>query len=231
MQGLPVSQHCQPSAELLLSARDAIGLVEQVEDHRVVALEGVRHRRPERDRLRRVRHRLLAGGLRGRAAGRRSGVDAVGPVQVEDRDDAVGVQQADVALDRVDVVGARVGGVDIRLGVPARLVQRHAHRVDRPPALHRGDGRLVIRAVEDAVALDARVLGARTVDAVQHDLVAVGVDQLVARYVQLRRGARRRRHLGHRERRPRCSRSALAVKVAAPVLVASAVTVTGCAVA
>src|SRR6202034_4445850 len=50
-----------------------VGLVEQVEDDRVVALERAGDRGPERHRLGRVRHRLLAHGLGRGACGRTAG--------------------------------------------------------------------------------------------------------------------------------------------------------------
>src|SRR4029077_10445863 len=105
-----------------------------------------------------VRHGLLAGGLGRGTAGRVAGVQAVGPVQVEDGHHAVGVEQLDVVLNGGLVVRAGVGAVDIGLGVPAGLVEGHADGVDAP-AGHGGNRRLVAGAVEDPVALDAGVLG------------------------------------------------------------------------
>ena len=171
----------QPAAPALaLAARGGLRerLVEQVEDDRVVAPERPGHRAPERDRLRGVRHRLLAQRLRRRAERGGAGVGAVGPVQVEDRHHVVAGQQPHVRLDRPPVGCAPVPGRDVRLAVPAGLVQRHAHRVD-VPALHRADRRLVHRAVPEAGAVHAAVLPARAVHAVQHHPLAGRADQPV----------------------------------------------------
>src|SRR5439155_15890357 len=106
---------------------DVMRLVEEVEDHAVVVLEEARHRAPERGRVVEVGH-LPA--LAGPAIG---GEGTLGvPVEVDDRVHAGRVQAADVAGDRVAVVGAAVGGGGAVDAQPAVLVERYAHGGDVP---------------------------------------------------------------------------------------------------
>src|SRR3954470_8488810 len=83
--------------------------------------------------------------------------------------------------------GGRGGG-----GEPALLVERHPYGADLPGA-HGRDRGLVHRAVPEPVALDAGELAPGAVDAEQPVGGAGRGDQLVARDLERRGGARRGR--------------------------------------
>ncbi len=144
-----------PAAVAPAGPGDVPGLVEHLEHRRGVVLEGGRDAGPERRGVVGVRRDLLAGGPVG--AGSR-------PVQVQDRRQTVAVQASDEVGDRGSVGGAAEGAghaVDVE---PAVLVERDPDRVGAPGG-DRVDRRVVDRAVEQPPALDAGVLGTRSVHA------------------------------------------------------------------
>ena len=153
---------------------DVMRLVEEVEDHAVVVLEEARHRAPERGRVVEVGH-LAA--LPGPAVG---GEGTLGvPMEVDDRVHAGRVQAADVAGDRVAVVGAAVGGRGAVDAQPAVLVERHAHGVDVPGGHRRHRGG-VAGPIEEPVVGHALVLGAGAVHAQQPNRASGAVDEVIA---------------------------------------------------
>jgi hypothetical protein len=93
------------------------------------------------------------------------------------------VKPVDEGDDRVQVVGAAVRGAHPVDAEHAVLVEAHVHDVHVPGG-ERVDHRVVAGAVEDSPALDAGVLGARVVDALEVDDVVVPVQKLVADHVQ-----------------------------------------------
>ena len=154
-----------------------IGLVEQVEDDRGIALERRRHRLPERWGVVAIGHRLLLEG---------DLVPGCRPVQIENRVDPVRVELSDVVLDLLPIAGhrqRRVGSLAaVRLPVdpqPAVLVERDPDSV-RAPGCNRRRVRVVEVPVVVAEAVDAPVLRARVVDAQQPDRLAGAVDEMVA---------------------------------------------------
>src|SRR5207344_3421113 len=96
--------------------------------------------------------------------------------QVKYYDEAIGVQQLDVSLNRGPVIPSLIGGGHVGFAIPAGLVQRYPYCID-VPALHRRYGRLVTRTVEDSLVVHALILGAGTIHAVQYDGSAVRIDQ------------------------------------------------------
>jgi hypothetical protein len=145
-------------------------LVEGVEQHGRVFLEGAGHRRPER--------RRVIVGQRPLAVGRdRPGR---GPVQIEDRVDPVRVQVPHVGLDRLPVArdGEFAGGVAID-AQPAVLVQRNPHRVGVPRRDRGGIGG-VERPGRVCVPVEAGVLGAHPVDPHELHGLAGSVHEVVA---------------------------------------------------
>ncbi len=131
-----------------------IRLVEEIEDDRGVRLEGCGHAAPERRRVIVIGHRCLP--RCARLAGSR-------PVQVENDVERATVEQVDVVDDRLAIVASSVGGLHTVDAEPAVLVERDAHGM-RMPGRDGTDGRKVVRTVEDAPTLDARVFGTRAVD-------------------------------------------------------------------
>src|SRR5207253_10807021 len=101
------------------------------------------------------------------------------PVEVDDRIHARRVQAADVAGDRVAVVGAAVGGRGAVDAEPAVLVERHAHGVDVPGGHRRHRGGLAGPTHEPAVG-HALVFGAGAVHAQQPDRASGAVDAVIA---------------------------------------------------
>jgi hypothetical protein len=60
---------------------------------------------------------------------------AVGPVQIQDHDQAIAVKQAHELLDGLSVASAAVFLLHIGVAVPTGFVERHPHGVD-VPCLH-----------------------------------------------------------------------------------------------
>ena len=153
-----------------------IRLVEDVEHDRRIGLERGGHRVPEVGGVG-IRHRLLFhGDLR----------TWRGPMQVEDRVEAVCVQGGDVVLDRLAVAGRRERGWRILAAVglavdpqPAVLVERYPDGVGVPRRDSGGVGRVLMPVVV-AEAVDARVLRARVIDAQEPDRLARAIDEVVA---------------------------------------------------
>jgi hypothetical protein len=168
-----------------------VGLVEEVEENAAVAAVFACDAVPERRRVFGVGQGDQPGCLV--ATGGR-------PVQVEDHVEAGFLEGLHVGVDGGAVRDPAVAGVDAVDPQPAALVQRQPHRVD-VPALHRLDRRRVGRALEDAVAFDALVLGSGAVDAEQAHGVSATVDEAVALHPDPgpRRPGRRRQH-GDEER-------------------------------
>ena len=116
-----------------------------------------------------------------------------GPHQADLRVDPVCMQAVHERDDRVHVVRARVGRIDSVDSEDAVLVEADVDDVDVPRRQGR-DHRVVAGAVEDPEPVDARVLGAGVVDAVEMDDVPVAVQQLIPGDVEPgARGRRRRR--------------------------------------
>src|SRR5437667_8129103 len=157
-----------PATPRLRRVGVAVGerLVEQVEDHAIVALVRRGDLPPELRRVVAVRHRGLAERLA------RIG----GPVQVQDHDEPGAVRQRDVVGDSTAVVGPRVGGGDAVDAEPAGLVQGQAHHI-RLPGCDRLHGRRVGRSIEDAPALRAGVLRSGAVHPAQPHRASEGVHQ------------------------------------------------------
>ena len=174
------------------------GLVEELEDHRVVALERARDARPEGRRVILIGH----GHLVRRERGPRGA-----PVQVQERVQPVLVEQVHIARDRAAVARARVRRRDAVDPQPALLVERHSHHVG-VPALDRSHRGLIHRTITEAPTLHARVLHTGAVHATQDHRLAESVHQAVALNVDRsqrarrdRRGCRRRRDARRRRRR------------------------------
>ena len=129
-------------------------LVEQVEHHAVVALEGRGDLTPEFRRMVAVRHRRLA---------ERDGGPGRAPVQVQDDDQSGAVEERDEVGDRPAVVVAGVRRRDSVDAEPAGLIERHADDV-RVPGCDRLHGGGIRRAIENAPPLRAGVLCSGAVD-------------------------------------------------------------------
>ena len=142
--------------------------------HVLVVLEGLREARPEGRRVIRVRSGRLVRRLR--RAGRP-------PHQRELRVHVVAVEQVHVLDDRAPVARAAVLRLHAVDAEPALLVQRDPDGVD-VPLRDRPDGCRAVRPVEDAPALDARVLGAGAVDSAEVDEAPLRVEELVAGHVK-----------------------------------------------
>src|SRR5438093_1274831 len=164
----PPGRPSSPAAPRLRRVGVAVGerLVEQVEDHAIVALVRRGDLPPELRRVVAVRHRGLAERLA------RIG----GPVQVQDHDEPGAVRQRDVVGDSTAVVGPRVGGGDAVDAEPAGLVQGQAHHI-RLPGCDRLHGRRVGRSIEDAPALRAGVFRPGAVHPAQPHRSSGGVHQ------------------------------------------------------
>ena len=165
---------------------DPVRRTVQVKDHRRVGLEGGRHRLPEvRSVIRIGHHRLVA----------RQALPRRTPGQREDDVQAGLVQQVDVADNRPLVVAAGIGSIDAVDPQPAVFVQLQAHGI-RMPA---GDGRrrgAVAGSVEDSPALNARIEGSDSIDAMQLHHRSAAVDQVIPLHRERRYGRRRRRDRG-----------------------------------
>ncbi len=130
----PSRQQVQPATDVLVPV--GVGLVVELEDDAAVGREGVRDAGPEVGRVIGVGHRLLAD----RQLGPRRD-----PVQLEDRNQAVFVQQRHVGRDGAGVDAARAHRGRAVDPQPARLVERHAHGVEAarrpsPPRTISSDG-------------------------------------------------------------------------------------------
>ena len=114
------------------------------------------------------------------------------PVQVEDGDDSVGLECLHVALDRMLVSRATDRGADPVDTKPAVLIEGDPHGVDAP-CDHRLHGGAVGRAIKDASASEAGILGTRAIHAQQAHRFAALVHETVAPHSHIgscRRGCR-----------------------------------------
>ena len=111
------------------------------------------------------------------------------PVQVDDGVETGRVEPANVGADRLAIIRTAGGGGRAVDAEPAIFVQRNANRVDVPGS-HRGDRRGIIRTIEAAAAVHARVFAARPVDAEQPNRLAAAVNEMIADHPdgQCRRG-------------------------------------------
>ena len=153
---------------------DVVRLVEEIEDDAGVVSEEGRDRAPVRRRMVEVCH---VAPLTGLAVGRQRSLGV--PVQVDDGIHAGRVQPADIAGDRIPVIGAAIGRGGAVDAEPAIFVQRHPHRVD-VPARHRRDRGRIARPIEEAVVGHALILGAGPVHAQQPDGPTAAVDEMIA---------------------------------------------------
>ena len=152
---------CVTGAAALLPAipADVVRLVEEIEDHCGIAPKNRGHRAPEGRCVISIGH--LAALARPTIGGERP---LRAPVQVHDGVQTGRVEAANVGADRLAIIRTAVGGGRAVDAEPAILVQRNANRVDVPGS-HRGDRRGIIRTIEAAPPVHARVFTARPVDA------------------------------------------------------------------
>ena len=99
-------------------------------------------------------------------------------MQIKDNDHARRIEESYVCFNSTLVISTRVTSLDIRITIPAGLIQRHPNRI-YIPALHRNYRGLIAWAIENTSPVDTLVLCPGSVYTVQDYLFTLGIKQPV----------------------------------------------------